>query len=707
LSKSILLAEVDDNVKTLLSTLLAARHHTVETHGDGKKILDLLALQTFDLVIVGDQLSDIDGIGLIVKIRSVNSQVPIVLLSKTWRDAAVYQQLTKDFRVSLVIHRPIKAALFGAQIESLFSSAEKSIQSHVQNEESIFQTLQGNYLKVLPERFEKLEEAITLARTNPDDAVSLLEAIRLAHNLKGTASSCGFGVLGESASSLEKALDAIRENQLSQHEAAWEEIDLIANLVKSNAVALTGDPVAQVDKRAFATIESDEEMNFPVPPPEGLDLDAYEPQDNFDTYDDSAAVRVMVFSSDTMPAHKRIGNKDTGLPVQVILSQNHEDAIAKAGKLTLDAVLIDIDVTQPAPALNLARDLRSLPGYETLPVAFLSTSQQQKYIEDSTHAGASLMLEKPLQSDIFNDAIEYLVNARQGGRPRVLIVDDDNDFVKIVASALGQEGMLVRQMADPTDLLTVIQEFHPDIVLLDVTIPIVSGFDVCRMIRTAAHFQDLPILFLTGQTGLETRLAAFEAGGDDYLPKPVARIELLTRVKVRLERARMLKERSNKDILTGLLIRRAFMEQLNDMAEESKRNGLIFSLSLIDVDHFKHVNDQYGHLAGDRVLSTFGKLLKKRFRVEDFRGRWGGEEFMVAFRHIRKETAGGALQRALEELRAFEFHGDHGESFNITFSAGLVSYPDDGTDVEDLIRKADERLYIAKDSGRNQLVTSG
>jgi diguanylate cyclase (GGDEF)-like protein len=143
------------------------------------------------------------------------------------------------------------------------------------------------------------------------------------------------------------------------------------------------------------------------------------------------------------------------------------------------------------------------------------------------------------------------------------------------------------------------------------------------------------------------------------------------------------------------------------MSEESKRNGLIFSLALIDLDHFKKINDQYGHLAGDRVLATFGQLLKKRFRVEDFRGRWGGEEFMVAFRHIRKETAHGALQRALEELRALEFSGDHCENFGITFSAGLVSYPDDGSDIEDLIRKADERLYQAKKNGRNCLVAKG
>jgi diguanylate cyclase (GGDEF)-like protein len=140
------------------------------------------------------------------------------------------------------------------------------------------------------------------------------------------------------------------------------------------------------------------------------------------------------------------------------------------------------------------------------------------------------------------------------------------------------------------------------------------------------------------------------------------------------------------------------------MAEESRRNELIFSLALIDVDHFKNVNDTYGHLAGDKVLTQFGQLLRKRFRVEDVRGRWGGEEFVVAFRHIQKDTARGALERALEELRIVKFEGDHGETFNITFSAGLVSYPQDGTEIESLIKVADSRLYKAKELGRNQLV---
>ena len=188
----------------------------------------------------------------------------------------------------------------------------------------------------------------------------------------------------------------------------------------------------------------------------------------------------------------------------------------------------------PVPSLNLARELRSLPNYDSLPVAFLSTSKQQKYIEDSTHAGASLMLEAPFNVNILDDAIDYLINARQGGRPRIFILDDDLEFTESVSTTLGQEGMLVRSATEPGDIMTTLHEFHPDLILLNISMPLVSGYDICRMIRQDSHYQDLPILFLTSQTGLETRLAAFEAGGDDYLPKPVARVELLTRVKVRL-----------------------------------------------------------------------------------------------------------------------------------------------------------------------------
>ena len=124
----------------------------------------------------------------------------------------------------------------------------------------------------------------------------------------------------------------------------------------------------------------------------------------------------------------------------------------------------------------------------------------------------------------------------------------------------------------------------------------------------------------------------------------------------------------------------------------------------MDIDHFKKVNDSYGHGAGDDVLATFGRLLRKRFRVEDVRGRWGGEEFILAFKHEKKEIMHTALSRIMEELHQIPFHGEKGETFNVTFSAGLASFPEEGDNLQDLVKVADRRLYIAKQNGRKQIV---
>lgn len=670
MGKEILLAESDPQVITLVKSLLEGKDHLVTHRASGKEALDEVKMRAFDLAIVGEQMTDIDGIGWIVKLRQVSGNLKVVFISKQWRDAELYQQLTKEFKVSLIVHRPIKAGLFGTQIEGLFAVTETVMTPGTAQEEETFQNLKRKYVRVLPERLSALEKAMKDAREKPNEELLLSEARRLAHNLKGTSSSCGFEQLGESAKHLEHALNSMMQSKLAEHEDAWSEIDLIYGVVKVNA-----DKVTACEDDGAATEEEE----------------------------DAASVRVLVVCNDAVPEVERDNN---GLPLRIISSSNTEEALDKARDNSLDAVLIDIDVEKPSPSLALAREMRGLPGYETLPVAFVSTRAEASDLGETTHAGASLHLPKPLKSKMLNEAIDYLVAIRQGGRSRVLIVDDDPDFASIISTALGREGMLVRVVHDPTNLLSVLEEYQPDLMLLDVMMPMVSGFDVCRMVRASAQWQDLPILFLTAQTGLDARLAAFDAGGDDYLPKPVATVELLTRVKVRLERARLLKERADKDILSGLLIRRAFMEQVKSMHAESVRHNLVYSLSLLDIDHFKKVNDTYGHLAGDRVLAAVGQLLKKRFRVEDIRGRWGGEEFIIAFRHVNKETAKGALERALEELKSISFEGDHGEKFSVSFSAGLVSFPEDGEVLEELIKVSDTMLYKSKEAGRSRVTAA-
>ena len=182
--------------------------------------------------------------------------------------------------------------------------------------------------------------------------------------------------------------------------------------------------------------------------------------------------------------------------------------------------------------------------------------------------------------------------------------------------------------------------------------------------------------------------------------------ELVACIEGLLERNRVAKERADRDSLTGLLVRRAFNDALLGHLTAAKRRSTPVSLCLIDLDHFKSVNDTYGHLAGDRVLSTIGRLLSSSFRAEDLRGRWGGEEFVLAFVGEEASSAAEILARAHREFSRFYFEGEQGESFQSSFSAGIASFPQDADGIEGLVKIADKRLYRVKETGRRAILST-
>ncbi|MBX9690818.1 MAG: response regulator [Cyanobacteria bacterium] len=730
----------DEATARLLESILSDRGYNITSIASGHEAIEILKKEERDLIIVGDVLSDLDGIGWIVQLRKVRPKTKVVFITKSWTSSELYETLTKQLKVELVVVRPIKPQIFGPQINAIMSGETKTVLSPEELHEHAFNSLKQKYVATLTIKLDTLKQTLDKSRNAPDNEAHLLEAIRLAHNLKGTSGSCGFIDLSESSAQLEHALKAIHESQLTRNSVAWDEIDQFFHYVELTGMELLKTPsspdAGDDENMRYGNLLSTSLLSLATMANANRENDSKSTESNDSSIDsngdngdkhiipaildpesshehvmdvehpsespyDPSSIRVLVMSSENPMELKR---ELDGLPVRLIGAKDPIEAMTTARWLALDAALIDIDANTPEPGITLARNIRSLPGNENLPVAFVSTLAEPGNPIESNYAGASLHLKKPVRSQMLSNAVDYLLSVRTGGRPRVLIVDDDEDFVRVVAALLGNEGTIVKGLTDPTYVIDVIGKFSPDVVLLDVMMPGTSGYQICRKIREHKQWQDLPVLFLTGQTGLSARLAAFEAGGDDYLPKPVAPAELSMRVRVRLERARMLRERADKDVLTGLMIRRAFMEQMDALISESKNNNLKFSLSLLDVDHFKHVNDTYGHLAGDRVLAALGQLLRRRFRVEDLRGRWGGEEFIVAFRHIGKETAKGALERCLEELRGHVFEGDNGEQFQVSFSSGLVCFPEDGISPQVLIKCADECLYEAKRRGRNQVV---
>ena len=376
-------------------------------------------------------------------------------------------------------------------------------------------------------------------------------------------------------------------------------------------------------------------------------------------------------------------------------------SLADAKRVPPDAVFLDLPSEEAA---KLARELRSLPGCDEVAIAFVSEKGDAPNRVAAAHAGASLYLTHPLDAEELSAAARQLVATAQVRRPRILVVDDDQAFARHLCAVLERRGFAPRHLADPGHILAALEEAPPDLVLLDLVMPVLSGFDLCRMLRSNPRWQDLPVVMITAQPGVQARIGAFQSGADDYLSKPVVDEELIARVQVRVDRARLMRERYDKDALTGLLLRRPLVEGLRARLLEAVRHGRSLALALIDFDKFKSVNDTFGHLAGDIVLAAFGKLCSRRFRAEDLRGRWGGEEFLLVFPGETTATIQGALERLEAEFAQMEFRGDRGELFRVSFCVGVSGCPGDGENLEDLIRSADRRLYDAKRAGSGRVV---
>jgi len=536
------------------------------------------------------------------------------------------------------------------------------------NTTSRLTALQEKYARHLPDKLSALARAIGKVKIDSSDSSSVAEAILLAHRLRGTAGTHGFPAVGVAAQQIEESLQTIPRAPAGESKHVWRRIN-----------------AAMSDARA--ALASSTKRGSPI----------------YSTEVVLERAKLLTVTQDTefVEHAQSVGHKQL---FTIIHAHSCSEALEKARHMCFDAVLIDIfDGADDAP-FQLARELRNVPGNESLPLGFISGSAGMDLRISAAQSGGSIFIEKPIEATTLGAALQQIVAARRVRQPRILVVDDDEEFLAYVSSILWDEGMTVHTLADGAQLPDMIDQVKPDLLLLDVNMPSVSGLDVCQMLRSSSRWQSLPIIFLTAYNDLESRLAAFRAGCDDYLPKPVIPEELLTRITIRLERAQLIRDRADKDSLTGLLLRRAFLEGLSGMTSEARRHDGRFSICLIDVDHFKQINDFHGHLTGDAVLSTLGKLLERRFRTEDLRGRWGGEEFILAFRDQAKGTVLGAIERVLDEFRTLRFSDEHEDEFSATFSAGLATFPDDGNSIHALLEVSDKRLYRAKEQGRNRVI---
>ncbi|HEU4763266.1 MAG TPA: diguanylate cyclase [Gemmatimonadales bacterium] len=295
--------------------------------------------------------------------------------------------------------------------------------------------------------------------------------------------------------------------------------------------------------------------------------------------------------------------------------------------------------------------------------------------------------------------------ARVGQPPgSVVLVEDDATTARLIISVLEQANLRVTWCRGIRDAERLVEGSYPDLFLLDVRLQDGDGFTLARYIRQDPRFALTPVVFLTAVTGPESQVEALRAGGDDYLPKP-ADPALLTQLTVsRIERARRVRELAHRDGLTGLLNHATLMAELTHAVDAGNRRSEPFAFVMIDLDHFKRVNDKHGHLAGDRLLVHVANVLQRIGRASDLLGRYGGDEFGVLLPQNNAEGALAFAERARAALAEDPPVSPDGERLVVRLSVGVAVFPEDGTRASALVQAADRALYQAKRRGRDQVV---
>lgn len=362
------------------------------------------------------------------------------------------------------------------------------------------------------------------------------------------------------------------------------------------------------------------------------------------------------------------------------------------------ALLVDESGLEDAPlsqALPLAAKLSKGPALflsEPLPVA-----RQLELLR----SGITDFVGKPFDLLRLIDRLDHLLERSQESPYRVLIVDDSETSAAWTRSTLTKAGMQVVTLRNPLDIFISLERFKPEIILMDVYMPECTGDEIAQVVRQHTSYDSIPIVFLSTETSRGRQLMARSMGGDDFLVKSSDSDELISAVSITAARYRRLRRWMTCDSLTGLLNHTNITESLSREISRARAEQTPLAFAMVDIDHFKQINDNFGHSTGDRVIKSLSRLLRQNVKEADFAGRYGGEEFAVIFPNTTLIRAAQQLDDLRNRFSALDLQRNDGV-FHATFSAGLARL-DPGMSCRNLIEAADEALYKAKAAGRNQI----
>jgi two-component system cell cycle response regulator len=422
-----------------------------------------------------------------------------------------------------------------------------------------------------------------------------------------------------------------------------------------------------------------------------------------------------------------------------IWAYNGEDALGKVAAEVPDLILLDVMMPK-LDGFEVTKMLKNDHRFRDIPVILITAMEGNEAKIKGLEAGADEFLNKPvnktellvrvtslLKLKLYKEQLTAHVNSKQsfslpaGNRkylqtnidlPSVLLVEDNEKESKLIQYYLHGEPYQIKLAANGNEVISITQQEKIDLILLDIILPGMDGFEICRQLKENDKTTSVQVVLITGLKDLDSKIKGIELGADDYLIKPVNRHELRVRVKSLIKKKAYLDglhanyERAVNsaitDKLTGLYNHAYLKHFLNFEIKRSLRQKMPLALLMIDIDKFKRFNDTLGHLAGDQILRDLGEILNANLREIDLSARYGGEEFAVVLPNTEIDEAMVTAERIRTAVQGHSFSADTSLPIKkITVSIGVAVYFSHYNTVDGLIKRADHALYQAKSEGRN------
>ena len=673
-SGAILVLDDDASFRNMVAALLDCRGFEVLEAASPAEADRHIERKKIALAVVDYRLPQTDGMSWITKLRESGQNVPIVFCSALSCDAKTFNWLRNILHVALIVQKPIIPATFVQQVESLLPNYQR----HTDESEGIseiknrsLQTDIFDYERKAFMKRMKLERALDNAKAayadqmetswreltekigrREEGSAAINSAVSIAHTLRGTAGSLGFSEVGEIAGKLEDLLRNADPDDTTSGEVVWSEV------MRAHA---KGDSLVRAAVKEARSMQAEPERSIMLL---SGDTEVLEAGGEFNGYHKDFELELLS-SYDQLSEHL----------------QSHR----------IDGVIFDTGMGGD-DLIPLSKTLRAIPGYETLQLGAIVPEEQGVLDKASLmYAGVNYTITRPVTVEDLDYCGKSLMQIHNPAQFRVLTVDDDEILCEFISKVLRDERIHTQSCTNPMEAVDLIDSFNPDLIMLDVMMPGLTGYEVCRIIKQNEKWARIPVIFLTSRIDPDARAAAFAAGASDFLGKPVLASELSARVQSQLSIASRKGSNKARDAESGLLLSDALLPISSGMLKECESDGKTMSMALLVIRDTEQIMLKHGPDAAHHVSLALALLLASRFRIDDLRVKWSESVYALVFKDATTRETIATLQLLKEEFESYEFEGTDGR-FGATFEFSASDSKEAGNSIADILRTAHSNL---------------